>query len=226
MALTSPDAVKSFMGIALTDSTLDEFFGAILPGVEAAFLGLVDRDIAATDYTDYYSGRNNRLLLLCEYPVISVTSVYLDPGGYWGGAPGAFASSTLLTRGVDYELVKDGRNGTGETGRLLRINGVWPGQWQSKVGLLSSALKPGAGNIKVTMRCGYETIPGDILLAIWQICAQISNRRGGRTFQSEGFESYRYSIEPLIHELWQIGSPADVVSRFRRTTPRHEVYGT
>jgi hypothetical protein len=227
VALTDLTALKIHMGLPLSDTTDDEFYTQLLSAVEAAFKKLTDREFEAADYLLYLDGTNNSILCLPEYPVITLTGVWLDEKGYWGDGPDAFAAATLLTRGVDYALVKDGKNGDAETGRLKKINGVWPGRWESKQGLLTMAMKPGNGNIKVSARLGYEVIPEDIQLCLWQVCAQLaSERETGRAIQSEGFEEYdvAFMANDAMNAM-RVGTAAQVVARYRRITPRHRVLG-
>lgn len=220
--LTSLTALKTHLGI--TGTTEDAFLGQLLTAVEAVFENLIDRKPASAEYTEYYSGRNTPLLLLREYPVTEVSDVRVDENGYWGQGESAFAATTALTAGIDYALVQDGRGATAETGRLLRIGTVWPARFVSKVGLLSAAIKPGAGNIKVTYTAGYESIPADMALCLWQVCAQIRRRRKtGQLILAESFEDYSYQLGDLAREIFQTGSAAQIVARYKRVTPRFEV---
>lgn len=222
MALSSTSKLKLHLGI--TSAAQDKFLGQLLSAVESAFKKLTDRDIEQTSYTEYYCGRNTPVLLLREYPVISITNVWLDEDGYYGSVSGSFGSSTLLTSGVDYALVKDGRAGASDTAKLLRIGGVWPGKWQYRSGVLTPRMTPGAGNIKVQSVCGYATVPEDIELAIWQICAQLKAERStGQAIIEEHFEDYGVTLAAKAEEMWQVGSAAQLVSAYKRRTPRHEV---
>lgn len=222
MALTSVAALKTHLGVSST--TEDAFLGQLLPAVESAFAKFTDRVLEKTTYTEYYSGRGTPVILLREYPVISVTSVHLDTGGYYGSVTDSFGAETLLVSGTDYALVKDGRAGSAETGRLLRIGNVWPVRYDVRPGLLSYATKPCPGCIKVVYLAGYNPIPLDVQLAIWQVCAQLrAGREYGRPYSAEHYEEYSYSLEAQAASAWKVGEPAQIIARYRRITPRHEV---
>ena len=221
MPLTTGSALKLHLGIAESSTAQDAFLGQLLESAEAAFLRLIGRRIEADDYVDYYSGANTPVLLLREYPVLSVSSVRVDARGYWGTAADSFGATTALTAGVDYALVADG-SGSG-TGRLFRINGVWPGQWRTRAGLLTPSLKPGAGNVKVSYRAGYEAVPPDVALALWQVCARLrAERATGRPVAEEAFEEYRVKFAADAERMMRTGSEAQVVARYRRITPKSD----
>lgn len=222
MALTTLTALKTHLGV--TGTSQDAFLTQLLTAVQACFLRLIDRQLEATNYTDYYSGNGTAVLRLREYPVIAVTSVHLDAGGFWGQAPDAFATVTGLVQGTDYALVLDNRDAGGGTGRLYRITGVWPGRWRSKAGLLTPVLAPGAGNIKVVYRAGYETIPADVALAIWQVCARLkADRAYGRPAEAESYEEYAIRFAVGAEKAWLMGTESQIVARYKRLTSRHEV---
>lgn len=231
MALTTLVALKLHMGIASSDTSEDAFLTQLLAAVEASFKKLTDRDIEQTTYTDYYSGKWTPIILLNEYPVISLTGVWLDSEGFWGTRTGSFGASTQLTEGQDFSLVRDGRNAVKSTGRLYRIAGVWPGRGHYESGLLLPRRVPGAGNVKATFVAGYATIPADIQLAIWQACAALKSSRdtGGRLLIHEAFEEYEYKLQPdtlaLIQaEVSRLGTMPSIIARYKRITIRGEVY--
>lgn len=219
MPLTTVSALKLHLGLPETNTAQDAFLGQLLEAAESAFLRLIGREIEAADYVDYYSGANNPVLLLREYPVISVSDVRVDGSGYWGAAPNSFGALTVLTAGVDYALVADAA-GSG-TGRLFRVNGVWPGQWRTRAGLLTPQVKPGAGNVKVSYRAGYEEVPTDVALCLWQVCARLrAERSTGRPIQAERYEEYAASYAAYAEQAMRTGSEATTVARYRRTTPK------
>lgn len=227
MALTTVSAVKTHLGIAASETTHDVFLTQLLHAVEAAFLNLIDRRLESATYTQYLSGRGSPVLLLPEYPVISITSVHEDIGGAYGQASEAFAAATLLVAGTDYALVKDGHDGEAETGRLVRLNAVWQGRYVRPAGCLAARPVPSLGTIKVVYVAGYAIVPADVPLALWQVCAQLMARRStGHPMTSERFEEYSYqaSLNDAM-AAWQVGGPSQVVARYRRTTPRHVVLG-
>lgn len=218
MALVTLSGLKDYLGIETT--TEDGFLNAVIPGVEAALKRLIGFEIEAQNsLTEYYAGNNSNFLRLRETPVRSVTSVFVDPSGAWGQYAGGFAASTQLTAGLDYYLRMDGPLGlTSASGTLVRLgNRVWPGKVVNEVGLLTNYKVAGEGNIKVVYNSGFETIPADIVLAVYQICAQIRlARQTGMNIQSESFEDYSYSLGTPDTDLMKIGTVSQVVATYRR----------
>lgn len=240
MAWTTTALVKSFIGIPSTTTTDDTFISQVIPTVEALIEKFCDRVFEQTTYTDYYCGNNQKVLVLNEYPVLQTSDVSLvaiDPGGYWGIPAGAFASDTVLDNGSvsgtpDYSVVLDGNNGVPGTARLYKVNAVWPGVWQSRIGYLTASMKQAAGNIKVTYMAGYAAsggltvVPQDLLLAEWQLIAQIRLARArGLMPASEGLSEYNYSLQQMIHNYLQIGSVNQILSRYRRLRERYPMPG-
>jgi len=226
MALTTVTAIKTHLGLTTTDE--DTFLQQSLEAVEATIKKLIDRDIESQSYTDFYCGTGNKILILNEYPVTAVSEVREDDGGYWGSVTDSFGTSTVLTSGVDYSLVLDGRGSTAGTGRLYRINGVWSSRWEGKRGLLTAGVKPGAGNIRVTYTAGYASnaIPKDLQLAVWLIVAQIRAARGrGQFLQSERLGEYQYQLAQLSETFLRAASVEQILARYRRVRDRVKPLG-
>lgn len=225
MALTTAAQVKQFLSI--TTATEDSFFDIVLPAVEAEVKIFLDRDIESQSYVDYYGGNGTRVLCLNEYPVTSVTDVREDAQGYFGSVTNSFGTDTVLVSGEDYVLAKDGRNQLAEVGRLIRLNGVWPCRYEWKRGLLTAAVKPGIGNIKVTYTAGYaaNAIPKDLQMGIWLLVAQIrlARKRGGMVYSGESLAEYSYSLQQMAKEQLELGTAAQLLSRYRRIRSRHKV---
>jgi hypothetical protein len=160
--------------------------------------------------TEYYCGQNSPTLLLRQTPVVSVSSVYLDTGAYFGQASGAFAASTLLAAGTDYAL--DSRRGF-----LVRIGGVWPGINEQGRGLLASGVVEGVGNIKVIGTYGYAPIPGDIQLAACQVVAEIraSAKKGG-ALMSERTDYYSYTRANPSEAMAMLASSKSILASYRK----------
>jgi hypothetical protein len=223
VALTTVSAVQQYTGIADTEKALLEI---LLPAVETAVKKFIDRDIESQSYVDWYGGNNTTILLLNEYPVTSLTEIREDSTGFFGSVAGSFGTETILVSGIDYALIKDGRNQLAEVGRVMRINGVWPGRYEYKRGLLTTALKPGIGNIKVTYTAGYaaNAIPKDIQLACWQLCARLRQmRKSGQLYASESLAEYAYNLHQLVLDKLIVGDVAQLLSRYRRVRDRHKV---
>ncbi len=169
---TLKNFLRQFPGAAPSDALLTWF----LQDADRVIKLRCKRDLETTTYPqDYYDGNNQEFLPLRQRPVQpNGLTVWLDPGGFYGDAPGAFGSTTavgqtnptLLTLGVDYALKRDQPDGSSKCGLLRKLgSGIvggamsWPWDWQMRKGTLTARLPPGwpggAGNIKVAYTAGY-----------------------------------------------------------------------
>jgi len=87
-------------------------------------------------------------LLLTQYPVRSVASVYEDVGAHAGSGTNAWSSDSLLAEGTDY-YVDYKFSGFCTSGLLYRLGSSWPGAGRS---------------VKVTYTAGYtaDELKGDV----------------------------------------------------------------
>lgn len=218
MSLTTLPKVKAFLGlhnVATEDVKLSQILGGVEDAVRA-YLGRGRRQSGFTVWpesgaaTEYYSGTGTRDLVLRHSPVTAVASVYLDSGGYFGDGTNAFASTTLLTAGSDYVLVKDDGSSGSAVGILRRIGGVsgvslndewhWQPREHGRGNTLSAARAPfwpmGTGNLKVTYTAGFTIVPDDIQMAIWQMVSFVKAgaKYGGQLPGSESLGEYSYSL--------------------------------
>lgn len=219
--------VKNQLGISLADVSEDTFLAQIVKAVDYEAKKYFDRQIEQATYTnEFYCGTNTKVLNLNEYPILSptaVTDVRIDSMGFWGQYSGGFSTETALVRGSDYSLVCDGYNGISDTGRLFKINGVWPARFESRRGQLAAAVKPGAGNIRVSYTAGYTVIPYDLRLALWQVCVEIrAKRKYGLMPASEGLGEYHYALMAR-EEIIRLGTADQGFARYRRLRERHKI---
>jgi hypothetical protein len=158
--------VKAQGRIAASDTTRDSQITSLIAGVQDLVKRWLGRDIEQTTYTEYYTGNNSPYLILRQYPVVSITSICIDSGGYNGDAPNAFPASQNLTQGVDFTLTC-GLAGQGANGIVRRINNVWYGRPSRALGTVEN-LPPleGTGNIKVVYVAGYSPVPPSIQMAV------------------------------------------------------------
>ena len=176
MALSSLTAVKIQAGISLADTSRDAQLASILLGVTAHIKNVINRDLESASYTEYYSGDNTPILLLRQFPVSSITSIYVDDSGYWGSGTGSpFAAATLLTAGTDYSLRSNSSTDGGLSGLVYRIGSIWRSPMRRDAGYVSNQSGVGVGNIKATYVAGYSTIPADIKMAVNSLVMRIAN---------------------------------------------------
>ncbi len=163
MPLTTINSLKDQSGIDRSDVSRDAQFRSLIDGVTSLVKQQLNRDIEAGDRVEYYSGDNKPFLLLRQYPVIEVTRVCVDSGGYFGD--GTFPAASDLEAGVGYALM-DSLNGKGGNGILRRIGGTWAAPSYRELGTVENLASVPIGNILVEYRAGYEVIPPAIQMAV------------------------------------------------------------
>lgn len=143
--ISSLKLLKSFLGVDKQTSSEEDdvLLYRILEGADAEVKQYCDRDLEVTTYTDqYYDGDGSSKLLLDDYPVVSVTSLYCDLGR-------DFDASTLVASS-DYKL-------DSEKGIIELYDG--------------SVFPVGPNTIKITFSAGYSVVPSDIVSAVNKIAA-------------------------------------------------------
>lgn len=182
--LTTLAKLKTHLGIAVSDTTEDVLLNQILAEIDQVCFRFMKRPQASfvsAAATEYYDGSGRDTLILKRRPVTAVASVWVDNKGFYGQAPDAFPTSSLLTVGVDYvspSLAESEEN----AGLLLCVSDCWP---------------TGRGNIKVTYTAGYSTIPDDLTLAANLLAAAV--RKSAASGQagplaSETLGEYSYTV--------------------------------
>lgn len=218
MALTTLSNIKAMLNVTTTSQ--DAWLAALQAGAERNIKNYCKRDLEEATNTEYYSGSGQKVLVLRQTPVQSITSIYLDHYGNFGYSAGAFPASTLLTAGIDYELGLDGSDGSTPvslSGIVYRTNTVWPevGRFYTP-GKLTSTDGPNFGNVKVTYVSGYHVIPDDLQYAVTLLVSQMKNtvKFGGIPLESERIGDYSYRLHypvrpneftrPEMSELYSI----------------------
>ena len=230
MAIGTLDQLKNFLGIPLTDASENARLNIIITGVDSSIKRHVGTDLESTSYPGaaanglgddgYYSGNGHWELLLRQYPVQSITSIYVDPTGYFGQSATPFASATLLTATTDYALMTDGcLPGTSTKvsykGSVVRVGNVWPGIMLHTAGQINPKQVQHKGNIKIAYTAGYTTVPGDIIMAFYQICAWVrSHASTGMAVQSEKYEEYAITL--ATGAINSVGSFQRTLARYKR----------
>lgn len=177
--LSSLAQVKAFAGIDPTDTSRDIQFRAILAGIDDYVRQKLNRDISLQTYTELYSGDGTPILLVNQRPLMSVISVYLDNGAYWGQGDNApyspFGPSTLLMQGVDYAIRLKSSTLGDPVGRIYKIRGSWTAPSRREMGTVSNLPSLGIGNIQVTYMAGYANIPLSLSMAISELVIRKTN---------------------------------------------------
>jgi len=171
------------------------------------YLGRAANGIDYKSRTQYYLGTGTQKLLLRNRPVYpspsgsySALAVYVDQGGYFGTASGAFDSTTLLTYGTDYTLQIDQDDGSSRSGILIRVSNYWPKPTVRQQGLLSPFIGPDTGSIKVIYTAGWtlDTLPAAFRMAANMVISQLNLLFPlGMWLTGESYEERSVSYTPL-----------------------------
>lgn len=139
------------------------------------------RKLLARDYTEDYDGQALNELVLNEYPVNSITSIYID-------ADRDFTSDTELTD--DYYIYYD------DIGVVVRTNGVFT---------------KGRKNVRITYNAGLTTIPEDLKqsaaeMVLWLLKRETSNQIGVKSNTSpDGVNTAMELSMPLsVRTVWDL----------------------
>lgn len=147
-ALITVQELKDF--IKATGTGQDSVLESLVNGVCKAAEEFCNRQFLARDYTEECDGKGNSEILLKQYPVNSIASLYDDPDRDWDAA-------TLIDTD-DYMF-------DSETGRV-RLEGS----------LIFSVAKQ---NVKAIYNAGYAATPYDVKLAILGWCATVRKEQDG-----------------------------------------------
>lgn len=222
MALVTLAMIKLHLGIATGDTSEDDLLNQLITQAGAVINNHINRNLEQADYTEFYAGNGQRELLLRNYPVQTVTSVYVDSSAYYGDGPSAFGSTTLLTAGVDYTLHQNFSSGGTQksgTGILLRIGNVWPSMLEKHGGLLAQNQANAIGNIKVVYRAGYAAgeIPADVQFAACQMIAEMRRtRKFGGAVTQESYDYYNVQFGTAIENSAAMTGVKKLLSGYKR----------
>ncbi len=141
LALVSLAETQEYLKVS--GSAEDAILGSLINSASAWVNSFLKRRLLQTSYVEYYSGDGSAELVLRNYPIVSVTSVYVD-------GLRDFGSTTLIDS--DNIIIK---KGTG----ILRAFDLLYG-WEC-----------GDSNIKVTYAAGYAlaSMPYEVRLAVKRI---------------------------------------------------------
>lgn len=135
--------LQSMLGLSTTPALLT----LIKNSVEAWAKTYCGRDflVPSTPYTEYHDGDGSAILRVRQRPIISITSIYVDPGRL-------FSSASLIPA---TDIIDDSE---------AKNNGY--------VELFTYRFLEGRKSVKITYSGGYATIPADLSGAVRKIIAQ------------------------------------------------------
>ncbi len=226
MALCTLSDVKN--GLGITGNSSDAVLALCLDAADRGIKDYCKREFESRTYTHFFSGNGLKELIVREFPVQSVTSVWMDPAGYFGqGTNNPFNSTTLLSPGSDYALrIDDTLNGWSISGIIDRLGSAnnqgyyfQPFGGSLSLGGRSTSWNKGQGNIKVTYTAGYTSIPSTLKSCCVFYAGHIFKTfpNAGHLASSESLGGYSYSLmggdgggAP------ELGSIRQMLTRYRR----------
>jgi hypothetical protein len=195
--------LSEYLAHAMPDATISDSQAKQmvmhLAAAEARVKKYTNRDfVYRATQTEYYDGNGTDKLRLRRTPVvISSVAISVDRGGHYGQATDPFASETALTLGEDYEIAPDSRFGDAlnHSGIVQRIAAIWPYRMRRQPRYLSQQREPLPGCIKATYSAGYQLIPYDLKLAVWDLATMYRvGSTWGQVANSESGEGYSRSL--------------------------------
>ena len=170
--------LKEHLDIDTTDTSKDSLLINKLNAAWKQIVNYLGQDLTSQTYTEDYDGDGSITLLLKQFPVISITSIYDDPLRTWQNSPFTTNSNTLLDP-TNYWCDLS-------TGVVTIFKGL-------------IGFNKGYGNVHVTYVAGYATVPYDAKDALLQYAALLAQRAGteGRTAETLGGKSNQYDLSPL-----------------------------
>jgi hypothetical protein len=148
-ALTTWERAKAVLGFSYDQQEEVEF---LIDAVSSTANRISGRKLRARDYDDLrVDGSGSNTLLLPEYPIVSVTALYVDRTRLFG-------DDTLLDPS-SFQILS-------EFGMVRRYTGIFP---------------LGVGVIKLTAKLGYFPVPEDLELAVLEGVSYNRRRLGSDT---------------------------------------------
>jgi hypothetical protein len=142
--LTTLNNLKLFLGINTANTDDDTLLTNLISMVSAGMENECQRTFLAANYTEYYKGDGTNRLLVNQYPINSVASIYDDIDRVWGSDTQIEAAAISISD---------------------RISGIVI--LEDDIFSESDDIE----NIKITYNAGYSTIPTDLESACIKMCA-------------------------------------------------------
>jgi len=142
--LTILNNLKLFLGINTANTDDDTLLTNLISMVSADIENECQRTFLATNHTEYYKGDGTSQLLVKQYPVNSVASIYDDVDRVWGSDTQIEAAAIAISNEV--------------SGLIILEDDIF-------------SQSDDVENIKITYNAGYSTIPTDLESACIKMCA-------------------------------------------------------
>lgn len=189
-ALVTLDMAKNYLKIPLATITSDDDIKLFINAASDFLVRECQRNFITQAYTEVRSGRKNNIMLLNQWPVLTITSLKIDDSSQ-------FTDPTTVIAATDYTIADEGNS-------IAMINQVFPS---------------GYNNVQVVYSAGLGTVGGDDLpydlihSCLWAVAyyrEMRDARNYGITQRSKGDESYQIS-QAAPQEV------KDCISRYKRT---------
>ena len=185
MPLHTIAGVKAFLMVTDIVTARDNFIASLILATDQKCKSYCKKDFELTTYTNQkLDGTGTNHLLLPQYPIDSISSIYDDINRDWG-------SNTLLS--VD-DYIYDSASGI-----ITLTDG--------------SVFTKGDKNIKITYSSGYTSIPDDLVLSCEMFTAYMYKQSdyGGSRFGKQSSNSldgninlYQKIIPDEIKDVWDL----------------------
>jgi uncharacterized phiE125 gp8 family phage protein len=142
--LTTLANLKEYLGIKTANTDDDTFLTNLITRISDDMERQCNRAFHAATYTQYYKGDGTSKLLLKQYPVNSVASIYDDVDRVWGADTAIDAGDISISQECE--------------GLIILKDDIF-------------SESDDIENIKITYNAGYSTIPTDLEFACIKLCA-------------------------------------------------------
>jgi uncharacterized phiE125 gp8 family phage protein len=142
--LTTLANLKEYLGIKTANTDDDTFLTNLITRISDDMERQCHRAFHAATYTQYYKGDGTSKLLLKQYPVNSVASIYDDVDRVWGADTAIDAGDISISQECE--------------GLIILKDDIF-------------SESDDIENIKITYNAGYSTIPTDLEFACIKLCA-------------------------------------------------------
>jgi len=171
--LVTIERVKTYLEIANTETAQDVLLQDLIARLGAWAERYCDRSFAKATYTEQRDGDGMDTLLVRQWPLVSVTSLYDDPLRVFGAGTQIAASDFAV-------YANQG---------MIRLDGL--------------VFSVGIQNVQVTYEAGYADIPEDLQQALIELIADRFRNKENQGIRSLAIGSYRvdYSEDELPSEI-------------------------
>lgn len=174
--LTSLTNLKAFLHISNTDD--DTLLSEIITRITDKWTLDCNRILTSADYTEYYSGDGSDTLMLDQFPINSITSIYDDTDRSFGASTEISSDDIIFTANTN-----NAKSG------IVKLDGT--------------SFSKGVENIKITYNAGFTSVPNEIEQAVLQECSLEYRISQGAISAVEGQaeDPYVISIRRRINDV-------------------------